>query len=340
MPGRKYYNGSEYRYGFNGKENDKDAGEGIQDYGMRVYDTRLGKFLSVDPITKEYPELTPYQFASNCVIAGIDLDGLEIYYTFDGKLIGKNGKSTEIRIVKKEDTYAVGHVLQIINGKPPDKRGKELQQSYKKSGPYVLNKLSMESYGNLDDAAADFSLMNGSISIVDNKELATRIGSVKLEGTNKTVFILGKTVEGYSDNADINSSDLYGTTLAGGAHIHGRAPRERGQKNGLDNFSGSAIDAKISLGLQGDMDWANRNGVPLYLSNPAGVLKVYTPQKYEPGVELGKTIRCDMPFDIFASSGDKENNRPAYDYKLIQYQLNREPRSDEAIPYKLPPKKP
>ena len=79
MPGRKYLAGSVYRYGFNGKENDKDAGEGIQDYGMRIYDTRLGKFLSVDPITKKYPELTPYQFASNRCIQGIDIDGLEVF---------------------------------------------------------------------------------------------------------------------------------------------------------------------------------------------------------------------------------------------------------------------
>jgi RHS repeat-associated protein len=79
MVGRKYNNGSGYRYGFNGKENDNDVkGEGNQqDYGMRIYDPRLGRFLSVDPITKEYPELTPYQFASNRPIDGIDQDGLE-----------------------------------------------------------------------------------------------------------------------------------------------------------------------------------------------------------------------------------------------------------------------
>ena len=35
------------------------------------------RFLSVDPIAREYPELTPYQFASNRPIDGIDLDGLE-----------------------------------------------------------------------------------------------------------------------------------------------------------------------------------------------------------------------------------------------------------------------
>ncbi|MBT2563802.1 AHH domain-containing protein [Pedobacter sp. ISL-68] len=78
MPGRAF-NSSNYRYGFNGKENDNEVkGTGNQqDYGMRIYDPRIGKFLSVDPITKQYPELTPYQFASNTPIAAIDRDGLE-----------------------------------------------------------------------------------------------------------------------------------------------------------------------------------------------------------------------------------------------------------------------
>jgi RHS repeat-associated protein len=68
-----------YRYGFNGKENDNEVkGEGEQqDYGERVYDPRLGRFLSIDPLTDNYPELTPYQFASNRPIDGVDLDGLE-----------------------------------------------------------------------------------------------------------------------------------------------------------------------------------------------------------------------------------------------------------------------
>lgn len=47
---------------------------------MRIYDPRLGRFLSVDPITKDYPELTPYQFASNRPVEGIDIDGMEVGY--------------------------------------------------------------------------------------------------------------------------------------------------------------------------------------------------------------------------------------------------------------------
>lgn len=68
-----------YRFGFNGKEKDNEvSGEGNHyDYGFRVYDPRLGRFLSVDPLCKSFPWYTPYQFAGNKPITCIDLDGLE-----------------------------------------------------------------------------------------------------------------------------------------------------------------------------------------------------------------------------------------------------------------------
>jgi RHS repeat-associated protein len=80
QPGRQYIaGGGSYRYGFNGKENDDDVkGAGNQqDYGERIYDPRVGRFLSMDPITRDVPGLTPYQFGGNSPIAYVDLDGLE-----------------------------------------------------------------------------------------------------------------------------------------------------------------------------------------------------------------------------------------------------------------------
>jgi RHS repeat-associated protein len=80
MPGRKYSAANSYRYGFNGKENDNDVkGEGNQqDYGLRIYDPRINKFLSVDPLDKKFPYWSPYQFSGNNPIRFIDLDGAEI----------------------------------------------------------------------------------------------------------------------------------------------------------------------------------------------------------------------------------------------------------------------
>jgi RHS repeat-associated protein len=68
-----------YRYGFNGKEKDQNGEWGMTayDYGFRIYNPGIGKFLSVDPLAKGYPMLTPYQFAANMPIKFIDLDGLE-----------------------------------------------------------------------------------------------------------------------------------------------------------------------------------------------------------------------------------------------------------------------
>ncbi len=48
-----------------------------QDYGMRIYDPRIGKFLSVDPLAASYPGWSPYPFAMNRPIDGVDQDGLE-----------------------------------------------------------------------------------------------------------------------------------------------------------------------------------------------------------------------------------------------------------------------
>ncbi|WP_423737731.1 RHS repeat-associated core domain-containing protein [Chitinophaga caseinilytica] len=81
IPGR-WTNAGNYRYGFNGKENDnevKGIEGGQQDYGMRIYDARLGKFLSIDPLTTKYPFYSPYQFAGNTPVNAIDLDGAEPY---------------------------------------------------------------------------------------------------------------------------------------------------------------------------------------------------------------------------------------------------------------------
>ena len=44
---------------------------------MRICDPRVGRFMSVDPIAPNYPELAPYQFAGNAPIQAIDLDGNE-----------------------------------------------------------------------------------------------------------------------------------------------------------------------------------------------------------------------------------------------------------------------
>ncbi len=78
MPGRAYFSSSgAYKYGFNGKENDdevKGSGNSL-DFGARIYDSRLGRFLSVDPDVEMYPFMSPYCYAANSPIKLIDEEG-------------------------------------------------------------------------------------------------------------------------------------------------------------------------------------------------------------------------------------------------------------------------
>ncbi len=62
---------------YNDKELIDEADLDWYDYGFRNYDPQIGRFLQLDPLTDYYPELTPYQYASDEPIANIDLDGLE-----------------------------------------------------------------------------------------------------------------------------------------------------------------------------------------------------------------------------------------------------------------------
>ncbi len=76
MPGRKY-NSGKYRYGFNGKENDNEVkGEGNSiDFGARVYDPRVGRFLSLDPFSQVFPGNSPYCYSANNPLLFIENNG-------------------------------------------------------------------------------------------------------------------------------------------------------------------------------------------------------------------------------------------------------------------------
>ncbi|MBN2682432.1 MAG: hypothetical protein JXR58_07975 [Bacteroidales bacterium] len=76
------YTIEDYRFGFNGKENlnELTGSTGTHlDFGVRVYDSRLGRWLVVDPLAAKYPELSPYTYVGNMPIEAIDVNGEDIY---------------------------------------------------------------------------------------------------------------------------------------------------------------------------------------------------------------------------------------------------------------------
>jgi RHS repeat-associated protein len=61
------------RYKYNSKERDEETG--LYYYGMRYYAAWLCRFVSVDPLQFEYPNLNAYHYCTNNPIRFIDTDG-------------------------------------------------------------------------------------------------------------------------------------------------------------------------------------------------------------------------------------------------------------------------
>lgn len=74
----------DYRFGFNGKENDGETyGTGnALDFGARIYDSRLGRWMSTDPQSNKYPYKSPYMAMGNNPTAMSDPDGEDEIYAY------------------------------------------------------------------------------------------------------------------------------------------------------------------------------------------------------------------------------------------------------------------
>ncbi|MDR0971051.1 MAG: RHS repeat-associated core domain-containing protein, partial [Bacteroidales bacterium] len=63
-------------YLFNGKE--KDSETGYNYFGARYYDDERISWLSVDPLSDKYPNLSPYAYCANNPVNLVDPDGMEM----------------------------------------------------------------------------------------------------------------------------------------------------------------------------------------------------------------------------------------------------------------------
>ncbi len=161
MPERSY-SGSAYKYGYNGKEKDDqiNVDGGDYDFGASIFNSRLGKFLSLDPKVKDAPEVSTYAFAHDMPIIAIDLNGEKTYFIggsgfnpfkikndFSGHLI------RDLRAILGNDDF---HVVQNSRYNKPI----PAVSGGKWSGEYASTVLKVEDYEVLkatrDEILADF----------------------------------------------------------------------------------------------------------------------------------------------------------------------------------------
>jgi len=84
--------GNRQRNEFQGQETDKEFYNGAVSFEYRFEDPRIVRFLSIDPLFMDFPWNSPYAFAENRFIDGIELEGLEWKPTKD-----KDGRAIDFQ---------------------------------------------------------------------------------------------------------------------------------------------------------------------------------------------------------------------------------------------------
>jgi RHS repeat-associated protein len=169
MPNRSE-NSGQYRYGFNGMEKDDETkGQGNSyDFGSRIYDPRVGRWLSLDPLIKRYPDVSAYSFVSNSPILFVDPNGKEVI------AYGKSAQGLVLKVMAyafgensgfsfNEKTNSLVH-----NGKIPEGLSTQQQLLFKyfnetlvqsQTVTYVKTNINIQSKVRADGTFMDFTNM-------------------------------------------------------------------------------------------------------------------------------------------------------------------------------------
>jgi RHS repeat-associated protein len=137
QPGRSWKRKQNYRYAFNGKEQESTS---WLDFDARMYDKRLGRFLSIDALAVNYPGHSPYHSSYNNPIIVSDDDGNENVIVVGGDRGKKGmwshflrGALAQYRLLKSEQPLEATTIL-FYTGEAKKRHYRALLKEAKRSG--------------------------------------------------------------------------------------------------------------------------------------------------------------------------------------------------------------
>jgi len=133
----KSYTSFSSRFRFNGKEWDEETGNYY--YGARYYDPKVNVWLSVDPLARKYPELSPYTYVANNPINLVDPDGRDIWRVKNGRLTLYKKTGDNYNVFQNAKGTEVFRTNQQVNWNNQDRPINENVKDYKQIVGLIAN---------------------------------------------------------------------------------------------------------------------------------------------------------------------------------------------------------
>ena len=154
------YNAHTSRHGFTGHEKESDLSEGIYTTEYRLYDARVGRWLSVDPLFEKYVGMSPYNYCMLNPVMLVDPDGEDVvicdgeehflYEPQTSNLYDGNNVVIKNSVAVLNDMYSTksgSKVLNALISSPTEYKIKSTGDAYSKG--YAVSKGNEVDFGGI-----------------------------------------------------------------------------------------------------------------------------------------------------------------------------------------------
>ena len=119
------------RFKFNGKEEQTTGNLQYLDYGARMYDANIGRWMVQDPLAEQMYGITPYRFSLNNPVVYIDPDGLREWRINQGGFVEQIIENDEKDIITiLDDAGEVYNTLEFKSGTIQEKKFHQNGEEY------------------------------------------------------------------------------------------------------------------------------------------------------------------------------------------------------------------
>ena len=271
MPGRNWTAASAdgHRFGFNGKESDDEIkGESNSlDFLTRIYDSRLGRFLSVDEQSASYPFISQFNFSANNPIRLIDVDG-------KGPGAPSQPNKNLFIIIKSDDEIQLDYytTLETSMGSYHIILSNDIEQAYSEAAKYLgdtkAENIVVDMHGvtyvttNPDNSTTDTPDNRALLTSPNESQPANRIDQKEIEN-----YLLNKQANNtLGQNNDVKALEgLFGLVQDGGNFVFGTC--KTGDDIGIMSACADLAGCRINL-------YFNKDSTPIIIMG--GQVQIWT----------------------------------------------------------------